>query len=207
MKFGKKERDDKGVPLYLLLAPVMHRGGQNRCRTKWRRSGLCRSRFGEGSGGIGGAAGVGGVVSLGDDVLDCIGRVSANSRGCGACGTRRRIGSDGGVHIFTHNMGNMLIVRRWRIIGEFFFSKKKEWVREIGNSWSCSRRQPSLAPASTQFLIFSLIISCRSWSTDESCRRKGKVYGFDLIYIRILKTSQTYVDFGKNARFIVLQVP
>ena len=41
-------------------------------------------------------------ASAGDDVLDYVGRVSASSRGCGACDARRRIGSDGGVRIFTH---------------------------------------------------------------------------------------------------------
>ena len=43
--------------------------------------------------------------SAGDDVLDCVGRVSTSSRGCGACDARRRIGSDGGVCIFTHKDG------------------------------------------------------------------------------------------------------
>ena len=45
--------------------------------------------------------GIGGIGSLGDDVLDCEGRVSASSRGCGARDARRRIESDGGVRIFT----------------------------------------------------------------------------------------------------------
>ena len=42
-------------------------------------------------------------ASAGDDVLDWVGRVSASSRG--ACDARRRIGSDGGVCIFTHKDG------------------------------------------------------------------------------------------------------
>ena len=35
---GEKKEDDERVPFYLLLAPVRHRGGQNRCAKKWRRA-------------------------------------------------------------------------------------------------------------------------------------------------------------------------
>ena len=31
---GEKKEDDKRVPFYLLLAPVMHRGGWNQCGKK-----------------------------------------------------------------------------------------------------------------------------------------------------------------------------
>ena len=62
--------------------------------------------------------GIGGIGSLGDDVLDCEGRVSASSRVHGAHGARRRIGSDGGVHIFTHKDGQY-----WRVF--FFLFPKK----------------------------------------------------------------------------------
>ena len=30
-----EKKDGDGVPFYLLLAPVMHRGGRNRCGKKW----------------------------------------------------------------------------------------------------------------------------------------------------------------------------
>ena len=39
-----EKKDGDGVPFYLLLASVMHRGGRNRCGKKWRRSGLCGSK-------------------------------------------------------------------------------------------------------------------------------------------------------------------
>jgi len=58
-----EKKDGDGVPFYLLLAPVMHRGLQNRCGKKWWRSGLCRSKPGEDSGEIGGVAGVDGFSS------------------------------------------------------------------------------------------------------------------------------------------------
>ena len=32
---GEKKEDGERVPFYLLLAPVMHRGGRNRCGKKW----------------------------------------------------------------------------------------------------------------------------------------------------------------------------
>jgi hypothetical protein len=42
-------------------------------------------------------------------------------------------------------MGNMSIIKRWTIrmrnywrVFFFFFSKKQEWGREMGNYWSCS---------------------------------------------------------------------
>ena len=33
----KKKEEDKRILFYLLLAPVMHRGGRNRCWKKWWR--------------------------------------------------------------------------------------------------------------------------------------------------------------------------
>ena len=65
----------------------------------------------QGSGGIGDVAG---ISSLGDDKLDCIGRVSSSSRGCRARSARSQIGSNGGVRIFSYlriRMGNVPIVR------------------------------------------------------------------------------------------------
>ena len=35
---GEKKEDGERVPFYLLLAPVMHRGGRNRCGKKSRRA-------------------------------------------------------------------------------------------------------------------------------------------------------------------------
>jgi hypothetical protein len=35
---GEKKENHERVPFYLLLAPVMHRGGRNRCGKKWRRA-------------------------------------------------------------------------------------------------------------------------------------------------------------------------
>ena len=32
---GEKKEDGERVPFYLLRAPVMHRGGRNRCGKKW----------------------------------------------------------------------------------------------------------------------------------------------------------------------------
>jgi len=44
---GKKKEDDERIPFYLLLAPVMHCGGQNWCGKNWwraRRTGQQRRR-------------------------------------------------------------------------------------------------------------------------------------------------------------------
>ena len=71
-------------------------------------------------------------ASAGDDVLDCVGRVSASSRGCGLA----MLGGGSGVTeacAYLHTrMGNMSIVKRWRIrmrnywrVFFFFFQKNK----------------------------------------------------------------------------------
>jgi len=105
-KLREKKENDEGIPFYLLLVPViMYHGNRNRCRKKWRWSGLCRSRPGEDAGarrGIGDAASIGGVGSLGDNVLDCVGKGEREQHRGRACGTQGRIRSDGDVHIFTH---------------------------------------------------------------------------------------------------------
>ena len=38
MKFGEKKKNGERVPFYLLLVPVTHRGGWNRCGKKWRQA-------------------------------------------------------------------------------------------------------------------------------------------------------------------------
>ena len=35
---GEKKENNERVPFYLLLVPVTHRGGSNRCGKKWRRA-------------------------------------------------------------------------------------------------------------------------------------------------------------------------
>jgi len=38
LKFGEKKKNGERVPFYLLLVPVTHRGGWNRCGKKWRQA-------------------------------------------------------------------------------------------------------------------------------------------------------------------------